>query len=89
MIQPTFAPLDRDASVLAEAYIDAGVLSPRHRNDCLHVAIATLSHCDFLISWNFRHLANVRRSTAFIAVNQLHGYNKELKIYNPLEVYEV
>lgn len=74
---------------LAREYIRAGVLSERHRNDCLHVALATVAECDFLLSWNFRHLANIRRAAQFLAVNTLHGYNHELVICNPLEVYEI
>lgn len=37
------------------------------------------------MSWNFRHLANVRREAGFNAVNLLQGY-APLSIVNPKEL---
>ena len=88
-VSPKRTPTTEAALFLAREYIDAGVLTERHRNDCLHVALATVAECDFLLSWNFRHLANIRRAARFLAVNTLHGYTQELRICNPLEVYEI
>ena len=31
-------------------------------------------HCDFLVSWNFKHMVNVRREAEFNSVNLLHAY---------------
>lgn len=88
-VRPIEIPIIEEVLVLSERYMAAGVLSSRHREDCLHVACATVAECDFLISWNFRHLANARRSTRFVAVNSPHGYTKQMRICTPLEVYEV
>lgn len=74
---------------LSEEYIEAGVLSKSHRNDCLHVAFATLSDCDYLISWNFQHLSNARRARRFVAVNATLGYSNLKGIFNPFQVYEI
>lgn len=82
-------PLTEEVFSLSREYIRAGVLPDRHRNDCLHVAFATIAECDFLLSWNFHHLANLRRAARFVAVNTLLGYTKELMICNPLEVFEL
>src|SRR6266542_599992 len=43
---------------LAQAYLDAGILTERSHTDALHVALATVGACDVLVSWNFRHLVN-------------------------------
>ncbi len=86
---PSEIPLDEEAIALANAYLNAGVLTGRHEDDCIHVACATLGECDYLLSWNFRHLANTRRAARFVAVNIRYGYNKEIKICSPLEVYEL
>ena len=87
--KPVEVPVDEESLALSEAYVAAGVLSDRHTEDCLHVACATVSECDYLLSWNFRHLANARRASRFVAANLLHGYTKEIRICTPLEVYEV
>jgi hypothetical protein len=37
-------------------------------------------------SWNFKHLANVRREGLIAAVNQREGYWHTLRLLSPLEV---
>lgn len=44
--------------ILAEALITEGALSLKATDDALHIAIATLHHIDFLLTWNCRHIAN-------------------------------
>jgi hypothetical protein len=39
-----------------------------------------------LLSWNFKHLANVRREGLIAAVNQQEGYWHALRLLSPLEV---
>jgi hypothetical protein len=41
---------------------------------------------DILLSWNFKHLANVRREGLIAAVNQQEGYGHALRLLSPLEV---
>jgi hypothetical protein len=41
---------------------------------------------DVLVSWNFRHLANVKKEQRVAAVNLLLGYAHPLRITTPLEV---
>jgi hypothetical protein len=40
---------------------------------------------DHLVSWNFKHLVNVRRAAGFNAVNLLQGY-APVSIINPKEL---
>lgn len=77
-----------EVTLLAEAYIANGVLPERSYNDSLHVAICTVNEIDVLLSWNYRHLANVNRERRIIAVNQVRGYLYPLRIVTPLEVME-
>ncbi|MEI6127857.1 MAG: hypothetical protein WCQ99_15025, partial [Pseudomonadota bacterium] len=46
---------------LAQAYLKAKVVSPNYTDDARHVAIATVEQIDLIVSWNFKHLVNVRR----------------------------
>lgn len=70
---------------LARAYIKVGVLSQRREADALHVALATCFGCDYLVSWNHRHLTRPRKVIQYQAVNQLNGYRKTPQICNPVE----
>jgi len=59
---------------LAAAYMAQQVVPAQYANDAQHVAVCTVARLDYLVSWNFKHLANVRREVGFNAVNLLQGY---------------
>ena len=70
---------------LASLYVAAGVV-PRHSwSDAQHIAIATLSEVDVLVSWNFKHIVNLRRIRGYNAVNSGLGH-QELEIRTPREI---
>ncbi len=46
----------------------------KYADDARHVAACTVARHDFLVSWNFRHLANEQCSAGFNAVNLLQGW---------------
>ena len=52
-----------EADELGERLVRAGLIPPKAAGDALHIAVATMNGMDFLITWNFAHLANghVRR----------------------------
>ncbi len=78
-----------DASeALAEAYLNAGVIPAKKRDDARHVAIATVAGLQIVVSWNHRHLANERKRTLFNAINRLAGYEQVLLIHTPFEVMQ-
>jgi predicted nucleic acid-binding protein len=47
---------------LQEAYLAAGVVGEKWRDDALHVAAATVARAEVLVSWNFRHLVNLHKA---------------------------
>jgi hypothetical protein len=75
------------ALALADAYVHAGVVTERWRADGLHVAIATVTSCAVVVSWNFRHIVHVRKTTGYNAVNKAQGY-EEIAICSPPEVID-
>ncbi|MGA1619764.1 MAG: PIN domain-containing protein [Pirellulales bacterium] len=77
--------LDAEAELLAAEYIDDGAVGKNERADALHIALATIARVDVLVSWNFKHIVNLRRIHAFNAVNLKQGY-PVLEIRNPREV---
>ena len=68
------AVLTQESLALRDAYIAAKVLGPRWIDDAAHVAIATVSRVDMIVSWNFRHLVRVDRMRQFNAVNLRLGF---------------
>jgi len=77
--------LTDEAESLAQEYVAAGVVTAKFIDDARHVAIATVQGVVVIVSWNFRHLANLRREAGFNAVNLLQGY-QQVRILSPLEL---
>ncbi len=77
--------LDFEAEALAAEYIHEEAVGKNERADALHIALATTARVDILVSWNFKHIVNLRRIHAFNAVNLKQGY-PVLEIRNPREV---
>ena len=50
-------------------------------------ALATISHVEVLVSWNFRHIVNLQRIRGYNAVNLRDGYPL-LEIRTPQEVID-
>ena len=66
--------LSKEAEELRNAYLAAGVLSPKWSDDALHVAHAVVARADVIVSWNFKHLVNPLRIHRFNDVNTMQGY---------------
>lgn len=77
----------KEAERLSKLYFEIGGLPPKSRNDALHIAIATATECDLVLSWNFKHIVNLRAMTAVEAVNIKEGYGT-LRILSPSMVLE-
>jgi hypothetical protein len=91
LTRPGFAEAERvnvgdEAVALAEAYIREGAALESNRVDALHIAVATVSRVDVVVSWNFKHIVKLSRIRAYNAVNLKLGY-PEQEIRSPLEVY--
>jgi predicted nucleic acid-binding protein len=72
---------------LAEHYIKSGVIPERKIDDALHVAICTVQKIDILLSWNFRHLANINKERKIMVSNIEAGYSFSPRLMNPMEVF--
>jgi predicted nucleic acid-binding protein len=70
---------------LRDAYLDAGVVGPKSRQDAEHIATASAHNVDFVVSWNFKHIVHYDKISGYHAVNVLKGY-MPIKIYSHKEV---
>jgi len=81
--------LTEEALQLADSYIAENVVGKTSREDCFHIALATIFKADVLVSWNFKHIVNVVRIRGYNAVNMKLGY-QTIDIRSPKEfiIYE-
>lgn len=75
----------REVLALRDAYLAAAVVGRRWSDDAAHVAVATVSRADAIVSWNFRHMLRLDKMKAYNQVNLLNGYGI-LTIVSPREV---
>lgn len=79
------ADVTSDALDLRDAYLQADIVTPAYSDDGLHVALATVSGCALIVSWNFRHIVHFQKIPLYNAVNTLRGF-AQIAIYSPPEV---
>lgn len=72
---------------LAEKFIDFGILKQKSFDDCQHIASAILAGCDIIISWNFKHIVNIKTIRGVKVITTLEGY-KDLLIFPPSVLLE-
>lgn len=73
---------------LSEIYIEKKVIPASKKMDALHVAACVLLEIDFLVSWNYKHLANVNREKKILLINQSLNYNYPFRIVTPENLFD-
>lgn len=63
-----------EAAILADGYISRGIFHRKYMADALHVALASIHKVDYLVTWNFGHLANVRKQARIKLFNTAAGF---------------
>ncbi len=63
-----------EAAILAEGYISRGIFHRKFIADALHFALASVHKIDYLVTWNFGHLANVRKQARLRLFNTAAGF---------------
>ncbi len=81
-------PITPEAEGLAGRYLSDGAVPTRYRDDAVHVAIAVLNGLDVVVTWNMKHLANVRRIEAINRTNLIMGL-APIRIHTPEEVIDL
>ena len=76
-----------EALALGKEYLRQGVLTPKSKDDCLHIAYAVVYQCDVIISWNFKHMVNYRTIDRVRIVNAINRY-REIAICSPTMMLE-
>jgi hypothetical protein len=73
---------------LANRFIAAGQLPEKAMYDALHIALATLSNIDILLTWNCKHIANPTQLPKMRALCEELGYRLP-ELVTPLAMMEI
>jgi predicted nucleic acid-binding protein len=71
---------------LANKYIENRVIPKKSETDAYHIAVCVLNNINYLVSWNYKHLANVNKEQQIRMINIQQKYLNELRIITPLEL---
>lgn len=70
----TQVEISDEAAILADGYVSRGIFHRKYLGDALHVALASFYKIDYLVTWNFGHLANVHRQARIKLFNTAAGF---------------
>jgi predicted nucleic acid-binding protein len=73
---------------LANALVDATALPAKAKVDALHIATAACGKMDFVLTWNFKHIANAQSASKVRQVCESFGLVCPV-LCSPLELLEV
>ncbi len=75
LIKPLeYLELSEEVAILAEGYISRGIFRRKFIADAIHVALASVHKIDYLVTWNFGHIANVRKQARIRMFNTAAGF---------------
>ena len=76
-----------EAEALAQQLVDSGAVPRAATDDAVHIAIAAANGVEFLVTWNFRHIANASMRARIEAVCREAGFEPPV-ICTPNELVE-
>jgi hypothetical protein len=79
--------IEPEIAEIVQTYIQNQVMPNDPLGDGLHLAIASYHKCDFLLTWNCRHLANANKFGHIRRVNVMLGLYVPALV-TPLELME-
>ncbi len=78
-------PVEPSITEIVQTYIQHKVMPVDPLGDALHLALASHQKCDFLLTWNCKHLANANKFNHIRRVNAMLGLYVPMLI-TPLEL---
>ncbi|HBE81806.1 MAG: hypothetical protein JNK51_12895 [Blastocatellia bacterium] len=66
--------LTEEVAILADGYISRGIFHRKFLADAMHVALASVHKIDYLVTWNFGHIASVRKQARIRLFNTTAGF---------------
>jgi len=76
LAETLLVPLNQRILEVARILIAPGAIPDNAEADAVHIAAAAVAECDFLLTWNFRHIANVHIRREVERILARYGYTK-------------
>ena len=73
---------------VADKFIDNGLLSKKSYDDCIHIACSLVHDCTCIMSWNFKHIVNLKMINGVKLVAAQTGYGFATFICTPSYLLE-
>jgi predicted nucleic acid-binding protein len=73
VLQLPLLPIEPAILEIVQAYIGYKLMPSDPGGDAMHLALASYHKCDFLVTWNCRHLANANKFGHIRRVNTMLG----------------
>ncbi|MCL2633976.1 MAG: PIN domain nuclease [Oscillospiraceae bacterium] len=81
-IDYTLIEYSDEINLLAGEFIKYDILKQSSFDDAQHLACAMISECNAVVSWNFKHMVNIKTIKGVRVVAALTGY-RDVPIYTP------
>ncbi|MCX6148360.1 MAG: type II toxin-antitoxin system VapC family toxin [Candidatus Kapabacteria bacterium] len=78
--------INEEVIYLAELYLKNNILPKKSIADSLHIALCVINKIEILLSWNYKHLANITKKRQINILNMSENYLNSLEITTPYEV---
>jgi predicted nucleic acid-binding protein len=78
-------PITEPIKLLAQLYLKAQIVPVEYANDALLIATATTNNSEYLVSWNFKHMVNLKVMSKVNAINALSNFSS-IDIVSPGEL---
>ena len=69
--------ITEEVMAVANQIVDMGILTMKSYDDCQHIGAAVVSECNCIISWNFKHIVNIKTIHGVRAITNLAGHFKK------------
>ncbi len=87
MRQVPLLAIEDPITEIVEAYVKHRLMPSNPLGDALHLAVASYHACDFLLTWNCKHIANANKFAHIRRVNAILGIYCP-SLVTPLELLE-
>lgn len=64
-----------ESDEFTQRIIQRKILTRKSLDDCQHIAIAVLNSCDYIVSWNFKHLVNIKTISGIRRITEIEGFS--------------
>lgn len=76
--------ITEEVFILSDKYLSNNIIPKNSFGDAVHIAVATVNRCEFLVSCNYKHMVSAKIIRGVHVINQKEGYDL-IEIVSPKE----